>query len=108
MSDMLHSMFMGNAYTPKAAVDGRFLAGKSGTTSSWKDSWYVPTSAGIILTHLCAWCRINSGFEFVLQTVAVSANVYDVTMVQQPVKNSCRKDRIAHQFAPFAETFVAR
>nr|HRC95819.1 penicillin-binding protein [Coprothermobacter proteolyticus] len=48
MSDMLHSMFMGNAYTPKAAVDGRFLAGKSGTTSSWKDSWYVGYSTNFV------------------------------------------------------------
>ncbi|WP_018963458.1 transglycosylase domain-containing protein [Coprothermobacter platensis] len=48
MSDMLHSMFMGNAYTPKAAIDGRFLAGKSGTTSSWKDSWYVGYSTNFV------------------------------------------------------------
>jgi len=48
MSDMLYSMFMGNAYTPKAAVDGRFLGGKSGTTSSWKDSWYVGYSTNFV------------------------------------------------------------
>lgn len=48
MSDMLHSMFMNNQYTPKAAVDGRFLAGKSGTTSSWKDSWYVGYSTNFV------------------------------------------------------------
>jgi penicillin-binding protein 1A len=48
MSDMLHSMFMGNAYTPKDAIDGRFLGGKSGTTSSWKDSWYVGYSTNFV------------------------------------------------------------
>ena len=85
MLDLMHGNVIDRnptAYSYRAALDGRWVAGKTGTTNDEKDIWFVGTTPGMVAA---VWIGYDDG-RSLPRTMTLSDGTTDtVTSSRQPI-----------------------